>query len=353
MLSMSRKNFCLELIRKARAASLASAILASQALAHHSVTAFFDWETIAEIEGTVTDIFWRNPHVAITLAVTNDEGETEEWELEGGTTNTLIRRGFTADVLSIGDRVRAAGAASRRGEPAIFVSNLLLPGGEEVIVSDRDVALRWTSSSTNDVALGGVDDAAGSGIFKVWGYRASNQLRSPLILTPAALAAKAAFDPRADDPGLKCIPPGMPNAVLNPYPMEFIDEGDRIIQRIEEWDARRVIYLDADRRGIPEPPSHLGYSVGRWDGSTLVVATSQIDFPFLDGDGTPMSENVSMVERYTLSEDESRLEYEVVVTDPAYLIEPAIWESTWVYRPGVEIRPFECTLRDTVSPVYQ
>ena len=66
-----------------------------------------------------------------------------------------------------------------------------------------------------------------------------------------------------------------------------------------------------------------------------------------------MSENVSMVERYTLSEDETRLESEIVVTDSENMVEPAIWENTWVYRPGVEVRPFECTLRDTVSPVYR
>jgi len=66
-----------------------------------------------------------------------------------------------------------------------------------------------------------------------------------------------------------------------------------------------------------------------------------------------MSENVSMVERYTLSEDETGLQYEIVVTDPENLVEPAIWENTWVYRPGIEVRPFECTLRDTVISVYQ
>ena len=54
-----------------------------------------------------------------------------------------------------------------------------------------------------------------------------------------------------------------------------------------------------------------------------------------------------------MSEDETRLEYEVVVTDSENLVEPAIWENTWVYRPGIEVRPFECTLRDTVSPVYR
>ena len=109
-------------------------MFAPLALAHHSVTAFFDRGTTVEVEGTVTDIYWRNPHVGFMLEVVNEAGVTEEWELEGGTTNTLVRRGITAESVSIGDRVKVAGAASRRGELAIFVSHLLLPGGEAVIL---------------------------------------------------------------------------------------------------------------------------------------------------------------------------------------------------------------------------
>lgn len=333
--------------------SLAFLAFSAQVLAHHSATAFFDQNTIVEVEGTVTDIYWRNPHVSFTLDVANAEGIIEEWELEGGTTNSLVRRGFTAGSVSIGDRIKAAGAASRRGEPAIFVSNLLLPSGDEVIVSDREMPLRWTSSSLDQTMLASAADVAGSGIFKVWGFRDLYQIRSPLVITPAAQAAVDAFDPRTDDPGLKCVPPGMPNAVLNPYPMELIDEGDRIIQRIEEWDARRVFYMSEDARSQTQAPSRLGYSLGRWEGDTLVVDTTQVGFPFLDGVGTPMSENVTMVERYTLSEDETDLRYEVVVTDPENLVEPAIWENTWSYRPGIEVRPFECTLRDTAISVYR
>ncbi|MED5535786.1 MAG: DUF6152 family protein, partial [Pseudomonadota bacterium] len=60
------------------------------ASAHHSATAFFDRTTMAEVEGTVTDIFWRNPHVFLTLEVVGEDGVIENWELEAGTTNTLM-----------------------------------------------------------------------------------------------------------------------------------------------------------------------------------------------------------------------------------------------------------------------
>ena len=72
-----------------------------------------------------------------------------------------------------------------------------------------------------------------------------------------------------------------------------------------------------------------------------------------------MSENVSMLERYTMSEDENRLQYEIIITDPENLVEPAIWDYAWVYKPGDTILPgiedgerYECRLRNTES-VYQ
>ncbi len=348
--------------------SLAFFVLSCPALGHHSITAFYYPNRSMEIEGIVTEIFWKNPHTGFTLEVVNSEGVVEEWVTEGNTISELARKGFSRESIKIGDRIRMGGRASRRGERMIFgsPSHLLLPGGEEV-------PLLATSSSADETALeragprptvllnrGSAADAAGSGIFKVWSYQDLYQLRSPLVITPAAQAAVDAYDPRTDDPSLKCVPPGMPNAILNPYPIELIDEGDRIIQRIEEWGQQRVIHMSEEARNQVQAPSHLGRSVGRWEGNTLVVDISQIAFPFLDADGIPMSENVSMVERYTLSEDETELQYEIVVTDPENLVEPAIWDHTWVYRPGDEIllgieagEHLECNIRDSAISVYQ
>jgi hypothetical protein len=137
----------------------------------------------------------------------------------------------------------------------------------------------------------------------------------------------------------------MPNAILNPYPIEFIDDGETISLRIEEWDAVRAIHMNGEADALNQTPSPLGYSVGRWEGRTLVISTTQIDWPFLDDKGAPQSEDVEIVERFTLSEDETRIDHEIVVTDPQYLAEPAIWDAFWVWKPGVRIRPFECTLR--------
>ncbi|MDH3507104.1 MAG: DUF6152 family protein [Gammaproteobacteria bacterium] len=318
---------------------------------HHSTRAFYDRAASAQIEGVITSLFWRNPHVGLTLLVRNEQGEQEEWDLEGGTINTLRRRGFSEDSFAVGDRVRVAGAPSIRGLNALFVTNMLLPSGQEVVFTDQPRPPLWTmppgapataSPSGPDTRVLG--ERAAPDLFRVWSLGRIYRLEAPLALTDAATAARSAWDPIRDDPSLRCEPPGMPNAILNPYPIEFIDEGDRIRLKIEEWDAVRTIYMTDTASPQDTSSSRLGYSRGIWDGDTLIVRTSHIEAPFLDDSGTPMSEAAQMIERFSLRSDEGRLDYEVTVTDPAYLVEPAVWNAAWIWRPGLTIQTFDCAL---------
>ena len=306
------------------------------ASAHHSPTAFYDMSRATEIEGVVSGISLRNPHIRITLTVDDGAGNEVEWEVEGDTYNNLRRSGFDEASLAIGDRVRAVGGPSRFGRNEMALMRLLSVTGEDVILGGLTTLSGFGGDDSGD-------EAEVTGIFRVWvnGGRIHG-LREPLSVTPAAQAARAAWQPLVDDPSLRCEPPGMPNANLNPYPIEFVDEGDRIILRIEEWDTTRTIYLDPDAVENPQP-SRLGYSVGRWEGSTLVIETTHVDYHLLDDSGTPMSDQVQVVERYALSEDDTRLDYEVSVTDPEYLLEPAVWTAVWAWEPGVRIEPFGCT----------
>jgi hypothetical protein len=141
---------------------------------------------------------------------------------------------------------------------------------------------------------------------------------------------------------LRCIAPGMPNAILNPYPIEFIDEGEQIRLRIEQWDATRLIDMVSEQIPDEAAPGLLGYSLGHWENDTLVVETSRIDFPYLDDEGTPMSDDAETVERFTVSEDGSRLQHEIVIIDPRNLVEPAIIDGFWNWVPGAEIKPYGC-----------
>jgi len=319
--------------------------------AHHSTRAFYDRDATIELEGTVTSVSWRNPHVGLTIAVRNDRGVEESWVLEGGAMNSLQRRGFTADSVAIGAHVRVAGSPSNRGENALYVTNMLLPNGTEVRFADRTQALRWADNA-NGADADGVGRAAGAvvvgepvpDIFRVWTAGTAYRLQAPLALTPAARAARAAWDPTTDDPALRCEAPGMPNAILNPYPIEFVDAGENEIRiRIEEWDAVRAIHLAGSTAPQKvEPPGRLGRSTGYWEDDTLVVRTTDVDWPLLDDSGTPLAAGAEMIERFELDRARGRLSYTVAVTDPENLLEPAVWEGLWIWAPGVEVQPFRC-----------
>ena len=326
-------------------------------LAHHASGGFYEADTTIEITGTVTEVFWRNPHVGLTLEVRNDAGETELWEIEGGAWNTVQRAGVTSETVATGDEIRVAGSPATRGVKAVWATHMQIPSGEEFGMADRPSPPRWTepSSAPPDISAGTATTAAetANGIFRVWSsVRGFGGTIEPLALTAEAQALKDQWNQAVDDPGLRCEAPGMPNAILNPYPIQFIDEGDRIRLLIEEWDGNRVIYMDPAATPADPPVHHLGHSVGRWDGNTLVVEIDRMSAPYLDAQGAPMSDAVTMVERFTLSDDETGLEYEVTVTDPVYLTEPAVWRRAYTWIPGVEVKPFDCTLRETGRSVY-
>jgi hypothetical protein len=87
-------------------------------------------------------------------------------------------------------------------------------------------------------------------------------------------------------------------------------------------------------------PSRHGHSVGRWDGETLVIDTIGFE-PNPSGLGlsVPSSAGKHTIERLTLTEDRTRLRYEVTVEDPMYLSEPAMLTQQWDHRPDLEFSP--------------
>jgi len=320
-------------------------LLSGAAASHHAVTVAYDTENLTTIEGEVTRVFWRNPHVVVTIERTLESGERETWEAESGSTNSLQRIGIGRDIVSVGDRVALFGAVSRRGLNSMAAYTMTLADGTEVPL--------WPQRAVQigrDVALAPISEAAqergsreAQGIYRVWS-RTGTGLQSNLPFTEAAIAARETFDPLGDDPALQCIPPGMPAMMNNPYPIEFVDEGDRILLRLEEWDGVRTIHLSDDASAENQPASSYGYSVGRWEGNTLIVTTTRLSEPFFDDIGTPQSEGMEIVERFILNDSEGRLDYRVVLTDPATFTEPATLSGVWFWKPGEEIKRFECAL---------
>jgi hypothetical protein len=112
------------------------------------------------------------------------------------------------------------------------------------------------------------------------------------------------------------------------HPMEFTDQGDRIRIRLEELDTVRMVYMTDV--AAPTERSPYGHSVGAWDGDTLVVTTTDIDFEWFDQEGIPQSDELMLVERFTPSADGYTLNYSATATDPVVF--------TWRGSPSVRVR---------------
>ena len=86
---------------------------AAPAPAHHAFALEFDSTKPVRLRGTVTRMEWINPHSWIHIDVVNAEGEVEQWMIEGGAPNAILRRGFTADSLKPGTVIIVEGYQAR------------------------------------------------------------------------------------------------------------------------------------------------------------------------------------------------------------------------------------------------
>lgn len=158
------------------------------------------------------------------------------------------------------------------------------------------------------------------------------------LMTAAALE-DFPWDP-AHDPGfLNCEPWGFVRQIFAAHQLEIRQHSDRIEMRYGEWDGRRTVYLDGRERPENLAPSSLGFSVGRYEGDTLVIETSAVR-----ANRTLWrahhSDELRTTERYTRDYDGGRLLLEVVLEDPWSLKEPLRMKKVWRWAPEEEIFPY-------------
>jgi hypothetical protein len=306
--------------------------------AHHSTT-FYGDETL-ELEGELVGVKWRNPHVTWQLKVTNSVGVEELWNLEGASTYPLKRAGVTRDLFVIGDRLKVAGNKSLREEHVFLAKNMLLPDGRELLL--------WGNIAAHFDDANRMADAAAEmkGIFRVWStpselFRVIQKRLAGLPYRESAIEARQQWDP-LDNFVMRCEQEGMPRIMVNPHPFEFIDNGDTITLHTELYDIKRTIHMDQSEPPENAPSSHLGYSIGSWEGDALVVRTTRINWPYFDNIGTPQSEAIELTEKFFLTEDESRLNLELTITDSATFTEPAMVEGYWLALGEQMPPPYNC-----------
>jgi hypothetical protein len=334
------------------AALVAAAVLAfgRAAQAHHS-GATFDLKQTVSLDGVVTRYEWANPHVYIWLAAPDADGATVEWELEGQPPAILRRLGWSQDTLGVGDKIQATGNPARNPQR----KSLLLASMQRADTSLYD-GKALIGALTN---AGTAPAAAADGIAGVWvtlldmaAMQSYLNVARSVPLTERGTAARDAFDEATMSSGLQCSAMPAPAFMFVPDVKRITVESGLIRIAGEFGAAERVIHLPGSAAGPgatsarpSATPSVQGHSVGRWDGATLVVETT--DFaPHSAGLGftVPSSETKRLVERLTPDADGKGLAYTFELTDPAMLTASLTGASRWVYRPDLEFAPVACDL---------
>jgi hypothetical protein len=171
---------------------------------------------------------------------------------------------------------------------------------------------------------------------------ASKHQLDEYILPRLTAAARATYplDPLEDPGYLYCEPWGFAQQVLAPHQLAIEQLSDRVLLHYGEWDAKRIVYLDGKIRPEAEAPSRLGYSVGHYEGSTLVVETSAIA-----ADRTAWnfqhSAELRAIERYARLSDGQRLELRLTLRDPWSMKEPIVVKKIWAWAPEQEIYDYD------------
>jgi hypothetical protein len=113
---------------------LLAALTAQPVVAHHAFNAEFDAKRPVKFKGTVTKMVWVNPHAWIYVDVKKADGTVEEWMVEAGTPNTLLRRGLTRQSLLAGTEITVDGYQSKDGSLRANGRDLTLPNGQTLFI---------------------------------------------------------------------------------------------------------------------------------------------------------------------------------------------------------------------------
>lgn len=356
-------------------------VLPSTAVAHHGVTGQFDLEQVLTVTGKVNRVRFVNPHSYVYFKVTNSQGKEEQWRCELRSGSLLKRKGWTIDMFPVGSTIKLFGSPDRRDPKTVYTETITFEDGSvlarydaldksgNVMVGERDLkredgtpnlAGNWSEivrdspppqgprpradGPTADLNLAqdgspvrvglppptGRPQAAGGGGGggRPRGGGGGGRPRpSPYVLTQVAIDEQDDYT-EEQNPQFNCQPT---NIILDYSKDQMINKieqtGAGIIFSYGFMDLVRTIHLVG---GFPNEivPSLAGYSLGKWEGDTLVVTTKGFKPGFLRAVGgrattaVRHSDQMVITERFTMSEDGNELTREYTVVDPVYLAEP-------------------------------
>lgn len=298
-------------------------------LAHHSQAAF-DQSREITIEGTVSRLDWKNPHIYLIVETTDDRGARRLQQVEGLAVTQALVDGLDRRALTPGTHVLVRANPNRHG------TDRTVRGLDVVTTADGKVHPMYRRSApemqlkpASSIAGKWAPSLAETG--KVFGV-----VRGSWKLTPAAQAAELVgacdIEPipfLAAINELRSI-----EVTANSVKFHFDNSGD---------EALREVHLDQKQHPAAIKPSLFGHSIGHWDGQTLVIDTIGY-LPHVSGvfSGIPGGAGKHTVERLALTPDRLHLRYQMTMEDKEFLAAPATLDMLWDHRPDLEFARVPC-----------
>ena len=100
--------------------------------AHHSFAVEFTAEKTITINGVVTEIWFRNPHVRYYVDIINNKNKIENWDVRTSSPSLLVRKGWTKTTIQVGDTISIIGHPGRDDRKLLSVISIKLPDGSSL-----------------------------------------------------------------------------------------------------------------------------------------------------------------------------------------------------------------------------
>ena len=188
--------------------------------------------------------------------------------------------------------------------------------------------------------------------YRSWSFMAEEPPMTPWAVEKFKLT-RPSFGPRSfkdsNDPvnpttlnATGCFPPGVPRIYLQPFPMEIVQQANRVLIIYEFDHLIRQIWMDGRAHLKDLPGTWMGDSVGKWEGDTLVVDTTGFnDKTWVDRAGHPHSEDLHVVERLKKT-DAKTLQIDISMDDPMAYTKPWGGQLVYTLRPDWNISELIC-----------
>lgn len=147
-----------------------------------------------------------------------------------------------------------------------------------------------------------------------------------------------------DDPAVHCVPDGLARINMRTlYEIQIRHDADAVKIKYQFGDVIRTIHLDGRPPPEDTPHSQHGYSVGKWQGDTLVIDTTHLAPSFFQYSGGPTSERARIIERWWPSPNPGNLLMDMVLDDPVYYTKPfLLHRREWIASDTGELEPWNC-----------